>query len=1039
MTRIVLLFALLMSLAMSARAQQPAGTIATYDFDIPSMSLRAALGEFQERAGVGVSYLPDTLNEGYSSAIRGQFTAPEALQRMLAGADLDVEWVKRDAVYIGIMTRKTMQRFAAAGLSKFDGMGAGDAPYDRVYPLFIDRIPLSDLIQPLSYYFGLLFQVSPSDESLLRAYVGPFNGSLTPAETLDYLLQGTAFTWEWAGEETIKIRKRGRAEMPDVTVEASRLFTLTSDQPPSAILSKEEIGRLGVTTVAEAMQYLPQQPFSHFGGFRSDGAQSVQLRGLGFDTTLVLINGHPVGASANLYDTNAFDLNTIPLAAVERMEVWLDATPMSVGAAIGGMLNIVLRSDFDQPAVDLHYGSAEGGARERRVSLAGEVSAERLHFRAMIDYLTRDALQGSSRDRWRNQDYRRFGGTDFRSPDANPGNVSALTADNLPGLPARFAAVPPHQSGEALTVSDFLLTAGQQNLESVLAYRSITPEIENVSAVASADWKLAPQWVTFAEGFYARRKTSLRDLPLSVSDAVVPASNAYNPFDVPVRSNFLLTAIDHERMSRTEFARGLLGLRGHVGDWKAELTLLRTDDRSVLSTGDQLDPMRLGDALAESDPDQTLNVFDDGPGGSPALLTSLLASSAAQTYSSDLTEVKAQVRGDVFALPAGAASLLLGAQRRELQIDVDGLQLGRAERTSHSAFAELRVPLLAESIPVLSATLQGRLDELSDLGTMRHSQLTLDWSLNRGLALRATAGSSYRAPSLYELYQPTMTLPTRLPDPRRDNELTNVAITFGGSPELKPATADSWSIGLTLQPQWPSRLNVSMTYWQTEIENRLTPVELISLLTSEDLFPGRLTRNAPTAADLALGQPGTMRSIDVTAGAEGSLTASGIDIQASVHLDTPIGTITPAVAATWMNQFAGVDWPGLPSSDRVGVASTFGTIPKWRGIASLTWRRGCFTFTTKARLNSEYADLDPLMNQRTGRHIDAQPLVDIQASCQLDRSHDQAWRDIRITTGVINVFDDSPPFAEIGANFGFDVSQGDLRGRFGYLRLSKEF
>lgn len=1047
MTRIVVMHVLLLSLAllsMQARAQQSAGASAQYEFDIPSMSLDSALRSFQGRTGVRVSFLPDRLQTFYSSAIRGRFNAFEALQLMLRDTALDVEWVRSDAVYIGIMTHQTLQRFAEARISKYDGMDGEVSPSMRSYSLLLARIPLSNLIQPLSYYFGLQFEVSPSDEALLRTYVGPLDASLTPVRTLDDLLEGTELTWEWVGEGIIRIRKRVRSNRPDVTVEASRLFALPSDGPPSVMLSQVDIDRLGISTVAQAIQYLTQQPFSRSDGFRSDGAQSVQLRGLGFDTTLVLINGHVVGASANLYDTNGFDLNTIPLAAVERIEVWLDATPMSVGAdAVGGMLNIVLATQVDKPSFDLHYGSAEGGSRERRVSFAGGVSSDGIRVATVLDYFTRDALSGSARSRWRDQDYRRFGGDDFRSPDANPGNVASLMGNNLPGLPAPFAAVPPHQSGEALSVNDFLSTAGQRNLESLFAYRSIAPETENLSMVASTDWNLAPHWVAFGELLYARREIVFDDLPVSISNTVVPVSNAYNPFGAPVLSNFLLSGIEHERISQTEFGRAMLGMRGVFDRWSTELTVLKTDDRSTLETTGEIDPVRLADALAQADPLQALNVFDDGPGGTASLLAGLVASPDARTYRSEVTEIRAQVRGDVFVLPAGTVSVLLGAQRRESQISIAGVQLGTAERKSNSAFSELRVPLLSgeSSIPDLSATLQGRVDDFSDLGRMSNSQFALDWHLNRSLAMRGTFGSSYRAPSLYELYQPTMIFPARLPDPKRGNALTNVAISFGGNPDLKPATAESWSIGLTFAPQRPSEPSMSMTYWQTDIESRISPVELLSLLTQEELFPGRVIRDSPSAADLVLGRPGAIRSIDVTAGAEGSLKASGMDVQASLHIETPIGRITPEVAATWMNHFEILDWPGLPLADRVGVASAFGTIPRWRGFASLTWNRGGLTLTTKARFNSVYEDLNPLLNQTTGRKVDAKPLVDIQASFRLDRDaqHDQVWRDIRITTGVTNVFNRSPPFAEIGANFGFDPSQGELRGRFGYLRLSKEF
>ena len=97
----------------------------------------------------------------------------------------------------------------------------------------------------------------------------------------------------------------------------------------------------------DLLRLLPQQPFLRPDGFRSNGAQYAELRGLGPDTTLVLINGRRAFASAASFSVNAFDLNQLPLSAVERVEVQLDSISVRHGAdAIGGIVNIVLRDDI---------------------------------------------------------------------------------------------------------------------------------------------------------------------------------------------------------------------------------------------------------------------------------------------------------------------------------------------------------------------------------------------------------------------------------------------------------------------------------------------------------------------------------------------------------------------------------------------------------------------------------------------------------------------------------------------------------------------
>jgi outer membrane receptor protein involved in Fe transport len=67
--------------------------------------------------------------------------------------------------------------------------------------------------------------------------------------------------------------------------------------------------------------------------------------------------------------------------------------------------------------------------------------------------------------------------------------------------------------------------------------------------------------------------------------------------------------------------------------------------------------------------------------------------------------------------------------------------------------------------------------------------------------------------------------------------------------------------------------------------------------------------------------------------------------------------------------------------------------------------------------------------------VDAQLAVDISEVV----GQESMWRGFELRAGVFNLFDEEPPFAEAGLLIGFDPSQGDLRQRFWYLKLSKSF
>src|SRR5690606_20172009 len=131
---------------------------------------------------------------------------------------------------------------------------------------------------------------------------------------------------------------RGYGNVNEILVTGSRISDIGEGPAPVRVYNREYIDRLGVSSVAGVAGYFTQQPFSFGEWAQRTGAQHFQMRGLGVDTTLVLINGRRAPPSATSVTLNAFDLNTIPLTAVERIEVMSDSASAIYGAdAIGGV------------------------------------------------------------------------------------------------------------------------------------------------------------------------------------------------------------------------------------------------------------------------------------------------------------------------------------------------------------------------------------------------------------------------------------------------------------------------------------------------------------------------------------------------------------------------------------------------------------------------------------------------------------------------------------------------------------------------------
>lgn len=836
-------------------------------------------------------------------------------------------------------------------------------------------------------------------------------------------------------------------KLEEIVVTGSRLHTAEPEGPsPVTVFDRQQIESLGATSVSQLLEYLPVQPYNRSANYRSDGGQFAELRGLGADTTLVLINGRRTAPSASSVASNAFDLNTIPLAAVERIEVLSDAASAVYGAdAVGGVVNILLRRKVEGTTVDVHYGSAEGGAGEERASLTSGVNAERFHGVIVLDYLHMDGLLGKERDRWNNQDFRRYGGTDQRSIAANPGNVSSLTSANLPGVPAQFAGVPAGSSGIDLSPADFAATAGVYNYESLQRWASIVPAGERKSAAAFGEFDASAYVTLFGEALYADRVVRGEGNPSSVSGAVVPADNPFNPFGVDVRSDFLIAGLG-PRTGNTdsELSRGALGARGALGSWDWEVSAVATRETAASWVSNEADPDAVAAALVSTDPASALNVFEDGPGGSAALLSSLYGTPERSTFISEGRQATAFVRGALASLPGGELGVVLGGEWLEQNMHYNNVLLADADRHVSAAFAEVSLPLVGvdqhwPAMRSLSLKLAIRYDDYSDFGVTTNPQYGLTWTPVQGLTLRASYGTSFRAPSLFELYAPQIQVPLVVQDPRRGNQVLPAQLLTGGNPDLDPVEGDSWTAGLVWTPV--DRLRISASWWRIHLDQTVSAIPYPLVVAYEDEFPERVVRAAPTLADVAANWPGAILSVDGSRVNYGSLSTSGVDAQASYGVSTSVGDWKAGLGGTWVHDYRGSDRPGAPPIDRVGIANLFGTIPRWRGTASIAWSKLAWSITATGRFVDAYDDAMPLATQSNGHRIAAQSLLDLQIGWDGDLltvSH--GWTDgLKATLGVSNVFDEAPAYAAIGATKGYDTSQGDLRQRFAYLSLSKRF
>lgn len=906
------------------------------------------------------------------------------------------------------------------------------------------------------------------------------SGAFTVEDALSRLLSGTELRYRFVDEKTIAVEldrpkvdgQKGsqaksymqinqtrnvetqpttpvKTESPQITssieelvIVGSRLRVSADERSaPVTVFDTQRIAQLGVSNVADILDYLPQQPFSSTEEFSFGGARTARLRGLSSGNTLVLINGRRANISAAQGANNAFDLNTIPLSAVDRVEVLSGSASAVYGAdAVAGVVNIVLKREVDHPQIDLYAGVADGGANEERASLSLGKAGGRFRTSVTVDAQWRASLLGSKRDLTANNDFRRFGGADLRATTTNPANISA-TSGNLPGLPSSFAAVPRGSAGIGMTPSDFLATAGQTNLETLNRYTSIVPETTRYSGVATAELDVTDSTAAYADLLYSHKEMLKQRAPASFANQLVPATNAFNPFGVDVRASYLLSGIGPRELEyEDESTRAVIGLRGTTGGWDWDVSVLHATGRASEVQSRNVDIARVNAALASSDPSTALNVFQDGPGGSRQLLSSLLAEPTVGRYRVESSQFAAFGTRDLFALPAGFISTAIGAEARAEKLKYDSLF--NEGRDSWATYAELRLPLVSSDmrIPIvhsMNLTVAGRYDHDEFFGGSFNPQFGLEYRPTRSLLLRGSYGTSFRAPSLYEQFGPIIEFPgIPFPDLLRDNQVSPTTLSFGGNPNLDPEEADSSTLGFVFTPS--TNLRFEGTYWRIDQDVRITVPSYDALVLNADLFPGRVQRAPQSPEDIALGLPGVLLYIDATILNAGTLTTSGWDVLASARWPTNVGEFGLSITGTRVLEYRAALFPTTPVVERVGRASIEGSVPKWRAASTASWRGNVLGLAVTARYISAYDDATPA-DLLTGQEVGAYTLLDIQGSVDFSKlSPNVVLRDLTLRAGIQNVLDQSPEWTAVFAA-GYDPSQADLRQRFAYLQLVKGF
>ncbi|KAF1703475.1 TonB-dependent receptor plug domain-containing protein [Pseudoxanthomonas kaohsiungensis] len=780
---------------------------------------------------------------------------------------------------------------------------------------------------------------------------------------------------------------------------------------PVIVIDRASIDATGDVSVADVLR---DSTFASFGNFRPQSGSSAQslatvdLRGLGSGRTLVLIDGrraptNPMSASSGA------DLNAIPLAAVERIEILSDGASAVYGSdAIGGVVNVILRKDFNGAELRYGFGSTAvtGGDLEDASAVFG-TSSDRGRLIGGASYssrgmvFTRDQIGGDE-----------LGVSTYGNNYQNNG----------------WQAVP----GFDCSTNGFWMIPGTNtcsfDFNSVAANEA---QVENTAVFVRGDYQINDDWTVYMTATTTKVETFGRYAPVpgqvraaegTVQDLVHGDGRA------TVYRHRFAAAGNRDNYTDTTNSDYLVGFTGQLTDTISVDFGARRTDYKYIENGYGY----IIQSLAEAQINAGNYLLTDPFGASQDVLNSFTATIGRNSFYKS-AEYFGSVNFDLFEMGGGISNAVVGAEYREDRfqdlydsLSQAGVVLGSSggasagSRDVTSAYFEWLLPFTS----AFDITLAGRYDKYSDYGNDFSPKIAARWQPLDNLTFRASWGQGFRAPGLDILTQAPSFSAEPVNDPRTCAAVNQPATCqlqvdtyFIANPSLASEQSDQYSIGVVYDPvDW---LDLSLDYYNITVEDTISQIGAQDIINSDN-DPG--TYGPIPAGMEIIRDPANGNSIvEITAGYAnaGDLKTDGLDFRANTDFDFgTAGRLQNRLTVSWINKYdvttpqnIVIEYAGLPG------------YPELRANLANDWAYGDWNFTWNVNYIEGQSDSDS--------NVGGYATNDVQVAWSAP------WNG-KIAVGATNVGDRYPELVPFdGRPWNFYLY--DAYGRTVYLRYTQTF
>lgn len=850
----------------------------------------------------------------------------------------------------------------------------------------------------------------------------------------------------------------------EVVVTGSRIKRAELNQSKDLVtMDAAQIEATGDLMIADVLRGSPLNSYGSFSERSGSSAQSnatIDLRGLGDERTLVLINGRRIPGSPNL-GAAAVNINMIPMAAVER----IDTLPNSASAVYGsdaeaGVVNIILKKDFEGFEINARYGDrSQDDGVEQGASLVGGASNDKGNVTYAIEWNKRDAIMDADRpytSAWMNDAngdgridiYAETGGISYYGKtvelwDPVTGYYDLRAANGCPttdGFVGELgaAALVGDPSMSVCGYAYANVSANKAALDRFNTYIDGSYQLaDNVEFFTSAIFSRVESWGRYAPpaAGWPGMSPDYADVPWDI-DAMMADGTISDQYELYGYYRWTNIGPRDNTVIDTQYdVTG--GFRGDINDKLSYEVYAQYDRYDSNETGTYYLSYPGLDTVLQ----QGIDPFSpEGQG--------LMRATTSQDNYTTMAKFYGQLQWTVGDLTGAGDTIVLGGAEH-FKVDYQnlfdaaseaGLVGGSAGNSSSgdrdvtAFFAEAIVPLPMN----LELDAAVRYDDYSDFGSEVSPSLGLKWQATDTISARVHWGQGFRAPALSDLYGPLTysaeygtdyatcfsngTAPENCPERQYDTYISS-------NEDLEAETSQSWNVGGNWE--FVDNWSVDLSWWDIEIDDVISTVDIQSVLNAEA---------AGIVLDPATGiwvdRSGGLPVIHTGSANNGQLNVDGMDFQLNGMIETGFGTLTPSFVASWTHSYEQQVYYGGPVQETAG----FNLQPEWRWQFIMGWNLGNHYVDMAVNYIGEHSEADWVEFDSSGRATLVTSDTNLDAWTTLDLSYKyDTGKYGAFKIGARNLTDEDPVLDRNGLYSDGHNDLYDNTGRVVYVEYSLKY